>query len=37
MTMEEIFRRTISSSINHQSVFEFESVQLELKHSWCSW
>ena len=34
MTMEEIFRRTISSSINHQSVFEFETVQLELKHSW---
>jgi hypothetical protein len=31
MTMEEIFRCTISSSINHQAVFEFESVQLELK------
>ena len=32
MTMEEIFRATTSSSINHQAVFEFENVQLELKH-----
>ena len=32
MTMEEIFRATTSSSINHQAVFEFQNVQLELKH-----
>jgi hypothetical protein len=33
MTMEDIFRATTSSSINHHAVFvfEFENVQMELK------
>jgi hypothetical protein len=32
MTMAEIFRRTSSTSINHQPVAVFGNVQLELKH-----